>query len=160
MRNLLYWLKTEVNMNKAQDFKQRAAENRQLSLGQIQYRKLIQDLEKVVAVGGTKGTFTKYTKWYYENIFPFKQGVASISDQDVDELYSAQEEVIKYLKADGFKLVEHDPDLPSILTIQDKDMADQIERIRRSVECEIDIIWDEEDSTDIQPAQQGGIILP
>lgn len=31
-------------MNKAQEFKERAAENRKLSLGQIQYRKLLNDL--------------------------------------------------------------------------------------------------------------------
>lgn len=146
-------------MNKAQEFKERAAENRQLTLGQIQYRKLLKDLEKVVDVGGTKGTFTKYTKWYFENIFPLSQGVRSISDKEVEELYAAQEEVIKYLKADGFTITEHEPDLPSVLAVQDPEMAKRIEQVRRSVEHEIEISWDS-GVEDIQPAKESGLILP
>ena len=150
-------------MNKAQEFKERAAENRKLSLGQIQYRKLLNDLSQIVDNGGVKGTYIKHSKWYFENEVVGMQGMRPVDPSDVDMLYEAEEEVVRLLKADGFKLTEREPELPSLFTVQDPRASQHLERIRRSIEKEIEIRWDDdvdEPQEASQPASQGTIIMP
>lgn len=148
-------------MNKAQEFKERAAENRKLTLGQIQYRKLLSDLDHIVDNGGVKGTFVKHSKWYFETQFARLRGLSQIGTSDVDMLYEAEEEVIKLLKADGFELTERDIELPSIFTAQDPRAMQEIENIRRSIEKEIEIRWDDDEPQEAsQPGNNSTIIMP
>lgn len=127
-------------MNKAEEFKQKAAIARSKAPAVLKYEALLEDIDTAAKAGMVALPQTKYT---VEGLKYTRGGFGGL---DYQALYDDQETVYDLFRKDGFDVRESDPDVPSTLDINLTPEARQkIELTKMMIEKEVLIIWDTEE---------------
>ena len=142
-------------MTKAEEFKERAINARTKSNAELQYERLIKEIEDAVDEGKAAFPLRKFTQ---AGIKYAHQGIR-LSDEDAKQLYDEQEQLYDCFRKNGFVVREEDVEMPSTLDISmPEQVRQQIEMTKRMIEKDVYIIWDVEEF-DSDKASDSGLVL-
>lgn len=142
-------------MTKAEEFKERATNARTKSNAELQYERLIKEIEDAVDEGKAAFPLRKFTQ---DGIQYAHQGVR-LSGEDAKQLYDEQEQLYDCFRKNGFVVREEDVEMPSTLDISmPEQVRQQIEMTKRMIEKDVYIIWDVEEF-DSDKASDSGLVL-
>ena len=129
-------------MNKAEEFKQKAAIARSKTPATLKYEALLEDIDQAAKAGMVALHQTKYT---VEGL-QYTRGMMGGAMLDYNKLYDEQEEIYDLLRKDGFDVRITDPELPSTLDINlTPEARERIEMTKRCIEKQVLIVWDPEE---------------
>lgn len=129
-------------MNKAEEFKQKAAIARSKTPATLKYEALLEDIDQAAKAGMVALPQTKYT---VEGL-QYTRGMMGGAMLDYNKLYDEQEEIYDLLRKDGFDVRITDPELPSTLDINlTPEARERIEMTKRCIEKQVLIVWDPEE---------------
>ena len=130
-------------MNKAEEFKQKAAIARSKTPATLKYEALLEDIDQAAKAGMVALPQTKYT---VEGLQYTRGMIGGGAMLDYNKLYEDQEEIYDLLRKDGFDVRITDPELPSTLDINlTPEARERIEMTKRYIEKQVLIVWDPEE---------------